>query len=97
MSGSDTNKPTGTAATSGEAAADPESKRPVLRIVRGEPDDVEIAALTAVLTSIAASAVHRRQNTETAAARSHWADKPTLARRPLVPGPGAWRASGLPH
>ncbi|MGP4021597.1 acyl-CoA carboxylase subunit epsilon [Saccharopolyspora sp. 5N708] len=73
-------------------------ERPVLRIVRGNPDDVEIAALTTALSGLAATNAAapptRRQ-------MSLWGDRAAGARhpagrRPLRPGPHAWRASGLP-
>ena len=68
-----------------------EETRPFLRIVRGTPDDEELAALTAVVAAIAA----QRPAPSTEAPRSHWADRAALVRRPLPHGPGAWRASGL--
>ncbi|HEX4723479.1 MAG TPA: acyl-CoA carboxylase subunit epsilon [Pseudonocardiaceae bacterium] len=66
---------------------------PLLRVVRGEPDDAELAALTAVVLSLASAATP----TPEPAARSRWADRAALVRRPLPFGPGAWRAAGLPH
>ena len=65
--------------------------RPLLRVVRGEPDDAELAALTAVVLSVTAAATEPEP-----APRSRWADRAALVRRPMVAGPGAWRASGLP-
>ncbi|HEY0639059.1 MAG TPA: acyl-CoA carboxylase subunit epsilon, partial [Pseudonocardiaceae bacterium] len=46
------------------------SDRPVLRVVRGEPDDAELAALTLVVTALAAApaAADRPEP------RSAWAD-----------------------
>jgi hypothetical protein len=66
--------------------------RPLLRVVRGVPDDEELAALTAVVASL--SAVDARP--EPTAARSAWADRGRQLRQGLAHGPGAWRASGLP-
>jgi hypothetical protein len=64
---------------------------PVLRVVRGEPDDDELAALTAVvLSTLAADAATMPQ-----AQRSAWADRSALMRRSTHPGPGAWHASAL--
>ncbi|HEV2784653.1 MAG TPA: acyl-CoA carboxylase subunit epsilon [Actinophytocola sp.] len=67
-------------------------QRPLLRVVRGTPDDYELAALTAVVSAIAAagggSAPEQR--------RSPWSDPRATLRRPISHGPGAWRASGLP-
>lgn len=67
--------------------------QPLLKIVRGTPDDDELAALTAVvagLTSVAAPPARP-------APRSRWADRADLVRQPLPAGPNAWWASGLPH
>ncbi|GAA2361827.1 acyl-CoA carboxylase subunit epsilon [Saccharopolyspora halophila] len=74
-----------------------EADRPVLRIVRGNPDDVEIAALTAALAGAAAA----QPAAEPAEPMSLWADRDAAlrhpaGRRPLRPGPNAWRASGMP-
>jgi hypothetical protein len=62
--------------------------RAPLRLVRGDASPEEIAALLAVLS--AASGCE-----EAAAPRrtSVWASRERLVRRPLTPGPGAWRAS----
>ncbi|SFQ21498.1 Acyl-CoA carboxylase epsilon subunit [Amycolatopsis arida] len=70
-----------------------EQVRPLLRVVRGAPEETELAALTAVVAA-AASAVP-----EPAApvARSRWADRAALVRAPLHPGPAAWRASADPR
>jgi hypothetical protein len=67
------------------------SDRPVLRIVRGEPTDEELAALVAVVSTLGTAP-------ETPApTRSAWSDRRVLVRAPLAHGPGAWRASGLPR
>ncbi|MBB3052885.1 hypothetical protein FHS23_003926 [Prauserella isguenensis] len=63
---------------------------PLLRVVRGEPDDAELAALTAVVAGLAANG---GDDGEKRPARSHWADRASAVRRPLTPGPGAWRVS----
>ncbi|OZM75064.1 acetyl-CoA carboxylase biotin carboxyl carrier protein subunit [Amycolatopsis antarctica] len=69
-----------------------EAARPLLRVVRGDPDDAELAALTAVLA--AASPVPGGGGP---VRRSAWADRAAALRHLPRPGPGAWRASGLPH
>jgi acyl-CoA carboxylase epsilon subunit len=68
------------------------SERPLLRVVRGTPDDVELAALAAVVASLSSSppAVETSQ-------RSAWGDPANQLRTQLRPGPGAWRASGFPR
>jgi hypothetical protein len=64
----------------------------LLHVVRGTPDDVELAALTAVVSAIvvAAGLAGGSEN------RPHWSSPRTLVRRPIGHGPGAWHASGLP-
>ncbi|HEX5402387.1 MAG TPA: acyl-CoA carboxylase subunit epsilon [Pseudonocardiaceae bacterium] len=66
--------------------------RPLLRVVRGTPDDEELAALTIVVAALAAG-----RPAPPAAPRSRWADRSALVRQPLPFGPGAWRASGRPR
>lgn len=69
---------------------------PVLRIVRGSPDDAEIAALTTALIALSAA------GSDTAPEpMSMWADRSArlrhpAGRRPLRPGRHSWRASALP-
>ena len=74
-------------------STDDEPKRPLLRVVRGTPDDTELVALTAVVLGMASSGPPERP----APQRSAWADRGTALRRTLPHGAGAWRASGLPH
>ena len=64
---------------------------PVLRVIRGDATPEEIAAVVGVLLSRAVSdeGAPRR-------APSTWADRSRLLRRPLHPGPDAWRRSALP-
>lgn len=70
-----------------------ESPRPLLRVVRGEPTDAELAALTVVVAarSVAAAVV------PTAPGRSAWGDPAAAIRRPVAPGPDGWRRSALPR
>jgi hypothetical protein len=65
-------------------------ERPLLRIVRGTPDDVELAALTAVVASLPGPAGDVEPER-----RSAWGDPSNQLRTPVRPGPGAWRASGF--
>ena len=65
---------------------------PVLRVIRGDATPEEIAAVVAVLLS-------RPAIVDVPTARpvpSAWADRSRLLRRPLFPGPDAWRRSALP-
>lgn len=63
-----------------------------LRLVRGDATPEEVAALLAVLSTAAAGE-------EEPAPRhtSQWASPARRVRRPLTPGPGAWRASAWPR
>jgi hypothetical protein len=79
---------------------EPADQQPVLRVVRGNPDDAEIAALTAALASV--SAASASQQTPERKPMSLWADRsarlrPAAGGLPLPPGPNSWRASALPR
>jgi Acyl-CoA carboxylase epsilon subunit len=70
-----------------------------LRVVRGDATAEEIAALVAALALVqtraaadAKAAAERRTPS-----RSLWARPARNIRPPMGPGPGAWRASGLPR
>jgi acyl-CoA carboxylase epsilon subunit len=71
-----------------------DSGRPVLRVVRGDATPEEIAAVVAVLLSRSASGPGAVP--DPGAPPSGWAGRSRLLRRPLFPGPGAWRRSALP-
>jgi Acyl-CoA carboxylase epsilon subunit len=71
---------------------EPPPGEPVLRVVRGDASPEEIAALVAVLASRAAVA-----DVAPEPARSAWSDRSAVLRRPVFPGPGAWRSSALPR
>jgi hypothetical protein len=75
----------------------PEQRRALFRVVRGEPDDAELAALTAVLAAAASPPADAENSADAGRGRSFWVDRRAALRRPLHPGPGAWRASTLPH
>jgi Acyl-CoA carboxylase epsilon subunit len=68
-----------------------ERERPLLRVVRGNPDDAELAAVAAVVVGIASSA---GEEPTAEPNPSRWADRAALVRQPLPTGPGAWRAAG---
>ena len=69
------------------------AERPPLRLVRGDATAEEVAALLAVLSAAAGG------DDPAPAPRlvSRWASRERAVRRPLSPGPGAWRASGWPR
>lgn len=71
----------------------PEERRALFRVVRGTPDDHELAALTAVVAA-AASAGGPPPPPRTP---DPWSHPAAVLRAPLHAGPGAWRASGLPR
>ena len=64
--------------------------RPLLRVVRGDPSAEELAALVAVIAGRGAAAGEPESPV-----RPLWG-RPVL-RPILTPGPGAWRATGLPR
>jgi Acyl-CoA carboxylase epsilon subunit len=65
---------------------------PVLRVIRGDATPEEIAAVVAVLLARAAPS----DTPPPRPAPSTWADRSRLLRRPVYPGPDAWRRSALP-
>jgi hypothetical protein len=71
------------------------SGRPMLRMVRGDPDCAELAAVTALVT--AGSAAPTRVATTPAARapslRGRWNDPSYGHRRWLQPAPGGWLAA----
>jgi hypothetical protein len=67
---------------------------PLLRVVRGDATAEEIAALVAVLLARSADA---KAPSPARSVSGSWADRSGLLRRPLSPGPGAWRRSALPR
>lgn len=83
-------------------AADGGAAEVFLRIAKGQPTPPELAALVAVLAAMNADARAATETRATAEAllgadRSAWAAPYATLRRPHLPGPGAWRASGLPR
>jgi hypothetical protein len=66
-------------------------QQPLLRVVKGAPDDDELAALVTVVAALAG------RSSPAATAHSLWRDRGRNIRPPIGPGPGSWRASGLPR
>ena len=64
---------------------------PLLRVVKGDPSAEELAALVAVVASLGAPAAGPPRRTP------EWNHNRRMQRVMLRAGPGAWRASGLPH
>ena len=71
-----------------EATQAPRS--PAIEIV-GDATPEQVAALVAVLSGLGGD------DEPPAAPTSHWASRERLVRREVHPGPGGWRASGLPR
>jgi hypothetical protein len=62
-----------------------------IEILSGDPDDADMAAITAVLAAVLeelAAEQGRRQQASTSA----WERSQRAVREPLNPGPGAWRS-----
>ena len=78
--------------TDGPASDGGEPPAPVLRVVRGDPDERELAALLAVLTSRPSG--QRPIETERP---STWAVYWRGLRQPVRHGPDGWRGSALPR
>jgi hypothetical protein len=73
-----------------ETAAPDVVERPVLRVVRGTPDAVELAALVAVVSAAAGG-----EGDTSPVARAAWASSHRLVRGPLPAG--GWRTSFAPR
>ncbi|HEX7186818.1 MAG TPA: acyl-CoA carboxylase subunit epsilon [Actinomycetes bacterium] len=68
-----------------------DEQRPLLRVVRGEPTAVELAALVTVVAARAAEGARTAPSRRTA-----WNDPARLVRAAVRPGLGGWRASARP-
>jgi hypothetical protein len=68
--------------------------QPLLRVVRGNPSAEELAALVAVVAARASAVAE-----DGPPARPLWGRPVLRSAAPHfpTPGPGAWRASGLPR
>lgn len=67
---------------------------PVLRVVAGDPTAEELAALAAVL---AAGSSGSTATSDERRPPSLWKASGRVSQHRPAPGPGAWRASGLPR
>jgi acyl-CoA carboxylase epsilon subunit len=75
------------------ADTDSPPSRARLRVVRGDATAEEIAALVAILLARSADDEAPRPGRS---GPDLWSDRAAHLRRPLSPGLGAWRRSGLP-
>ncbi|MYS79351.1 acyl-CoA carboxylase subunit epsilon [Embleya scabrispora] len=64
----------------------------MIKVVRGEPTPEELAVIVTVVAAKASGGTIAPEP----AAPSQWNAPARLVRRPLRPGPGAWRASAWP-
>ncbi|GAA5112348.1 acyl-CoA carboxylase subunit epsilon [Pseudonocardia adelaidensis] len=78
--------------TTNDGPSTPEERRAAFRVVRGDPSDAELAALTVVLAAVAAP-----RPAPAPRVPDRWSDPAARFRTPLHPGPGAWRASAWPR
>ncbi len=67
------------------------STEPVLRITKGDASPEDLAALIALFSAIGTSSDSESTSDEIHA----WSNKEQMFRRFPIPGPGAWRASGM--
>jgi hypothetical protein len=67
-----------------------EESAPLLRVISKDATPEEIAALVAVLSSLGGQPAPKKP-------APVWAANTRKMRETLRRGPGAWRASGLPH
>ncbi|MGH3924956.1 MAG: acyl-CoA carboxylase subunit epsilon [Pseudonocardiaceae bacterium] len=70
--------------------------------MRGDPSEEEVAALTAVVASLASGGLANARAPEPTTACSAWGDPTRQLRAPLPGtagqwGPGGWRASAFPR
>lgn len=73
----------------------PQQRRALFRVIRGDPDDAEVAALTVVLA--AAASAGAAASPQDVRGRSVWVDRAAMTRGAMHPGPGAWRNSTWPR
>ncbi|MFP5281933.1 MAG: acyl-CoA carboxylase subunit epsilon [Actinomycetes bacterium] len=68
---------------------------PLIRVVRGQPTDEELAALITVLTALGRGSGGESPDSSSPAS-SGWSAYWRSLRAPLAPGPRAWGMSGRP-
>lgn len=69
----------------------PDPIQPTLRVLTPDATPEQVAAVVAVFSAMGGT------EEDTPAPRSQWASPARGLRQPLHPGPGGWRASGLPR
>ncbi|WP_213814565.1 acyl-CoA carboxylase subunit epsilon [Glaciihabitans sp. dw_435] len=91
--GADVDAPSTVTGTPGDTNAPPEDPTAVesaIRVVSGNPTDIEIAAVTAVLSGVLEE-LAGELGRATPAGPSAWNKSQRDIRKPLVPGAGNWR------
>ena len=68
-----------------------DSTRPVLRLVKGNATEEEVAALVTVLSALGTTSGSKPKRPP-----SEWSARHRKVRVSLPHGPGGWRSSGLP-
>ena len=71
---------------------EPELPRPVLRLIKGNPTDEELAALITVVAAMGDAAEQKSKPP-----KHEWSAHHRKVRVTLPHGRGGWRSSGLPH
>jgi hypothetical protein len=69
-------------------------RRPILRVVKGDPTPEELAALVAVVAARNAAAAHAAARTKPKL-RSQWGHPARMVRAPHRVGPDQWRRSAF--
>ena len=69
---------------------------PYLRIVRGDADAEEIAAIVATLSAVAAARSSAAGQSEQRPVTPNWNARARLLRTPVHAAAGGWRRSALP-
>ena len=74
-------------------AEEDEKQRPVLKLIRGNATEEELAALITVIAAMSTGGGHEKN----AKPKSEWSAHHRKVRVTLRHGRGAWGASGLPR
>lgn len=75
-----------------QAMGQAEEQKPLLKVVSPNATAEDIAALVAVFSALGSAGAPAPRRP-----RSEWASPARAVRRVPHAGPGAWRASALPH
>ncbi len=70
---------------------------PLLSVVQGDPDAVELAALVTVLVGRLEAGTASAGAAPGGAGHSGWTDRSRLLREPIAPGASGWRRAAAPR